>query len=418
MIAMRDDAFAVLGDAAPAFTVDTVTENPNPYVRRRIEGTFAAAAVPHRTAVPPGGRFVLDAAGLPQRQPGTFTAHFTCNLPPASATSPARMSLYGHGLLGDRGEVNGGLTRKMSANHNIAYCATDWYGMAEEDIGAAVAALTDLSTVPGDSRPPAAGLPRLPVPRAADEAPAGIQRQRRVPLRRPIGPEDATSSTSTATARAPSSAARSPPSRRTSPAPCSAEAGMNYSLLLDRSVDFDEYLNWCSSPTYPRRYDRIIGIAVAQLLWDRGETNGYANHVTRDPLPEHAACTRCCCSAPSATTRSPSTACASRPRRSAPPPMSRIAAAGRVTEAIRVGCSRRSDLPVRRLGVLPVGHRLARLAGRQRAAARGPRSARRHAQHPRGAGAEEISSGIPTAPIEDVCGGAACTAPIPPENAD
>src|SRR6185369_17189533 len=83
--------------------------------------------------------------GLPQRQPGTFTAHFLCNLPPSSATSPARMSMYGHGLLGDRGEVNGDLTRKMSANHNIAYCATDWSGMAGEDVGTAISALVDIS---------------------------------------------------------------------------------------------------------------------------------------------------------------------------------------------------------------------------------------------------------------------------------
>ncbi|MCK6554806.1 hypothetical protein L6Q96_09535 [Candidatus Binatia bacterium] len=60
---------------------------------------------------------------------------------------------------------------------------------------------------------------------------------------------------------------------------------MNYSVLLDRSVDFDEYLNFTMRPAYPRRYDRIVGMTVAQLLWDRGETNGYANHVTRDPLP-------------------------------------------------------------------------------------------------------------------------------------
>ena len=33
-------------------------------------------------------------------------------------------------------------------------------------------------------------------------------------------------------------------------------------------------------PNYPRRYDRVIGIQLVQLLWDRGETNGYANHVT------------------------------------------------------------------------------------------------------------------------------------------
>ena len=59
---------------------------------------------------------------------------------------------------------------------------------------------------------------------------------------------------------------------------------MDYGLLLDRSVDFDDYL-LVMKPAYPARYDRIMGLALAQLLWDRGETDGYANHVTSDPLP-------------------------------------------------------------------------------------------------------------------------------------
>ena len=38
-----------------------------------------------------------------------------------------------------------------------------------------------------------------------------------------------------------------------------AEAGMNYSLLLDRSVDFDDYLT-ILKPSYPSRFDRLIGL--------------------------------------------------------------------------------------------------------------------------------------------------------------
>ena len=52
MIAIRDDAFAALGDAAPVFTVDTVTENPNQFVRRRIEGTFELPLYLRRMASP------------------------------------------------------------------------------------------------------------------------------------------------------------------------------------------------------------------------------------------------------------------------------------------------------------------------------------------------------------------------------
>ena len=55
-----------------------------------------------------------------------------CNFPAAAATTPARIALYGHGLFGDLTEVNGGLARTMAEQHDIAYCATNWYGMAEE----------------------------------------------------------------------------------------------------------------------------------------------------------------------------------------------------------------------------------------------------------------------------------------------
>jgi len=59
---------------------------------------------------------------------------------------------------------------------------------------------------------------------------------------------------------------------------------MNYNLLLDRSVDFDEYL-LVMYPAYPKRYDRVICLELAQLLWIAAKTDGYANHVTSDPLP-------------------------------------------------------------------------------------------------------------------------------------
>jgi hypothetical protein len=61
--------------------------------------------------------------------------------------------------------------------------------------------------------------------------------------------------------------------------------GMNYSLLLPRSVDFDTY-NAILKPAYPSALDRTMGIGMIQGLWDRGEGNGYANHITRDPLPQ------------------------------------------------------------------------------------------------------------------------------------
>jgi hypothetical protein len=55
-------------------------------------------------------------------------------------------------------------------------------------------------------------------------------------------------------------------------------AGMNYSTLLERSVDFDPFFELMRS-TYPVRTDQVIGLQLIQMLWDRGETNGYASYL-------------------------------------------------------------------------------------------------------------------------------------------
>ena len=61
--------------------------------------------------------------------------------------------------------------------------------------------------------------------------------------------------------------------------------GMNYGgLLLTRSVDFEDYAS-VLYPSYPDEGERPLLLSMIQSLWDRGEPNGYANHMTTDPLP-------------------------------------------------------------------------------------------------------------------------------------
>jgi hypothetical protein len=81
--------------------------------------------------------------------------------------------------------------------------------------------------------------------------------------------------------------------------------GMNYSTLLQRSTDFgtgsasegppnripDQNLNgiptyaWLVYKAYPAEADRQVMLALMQMLWDRGEADGYAEHATTNPLP-------------------------------------------------------------------------------------------------------------------------------------
>jgi hypothetical protein len=58
---------------------------------------------------------------------------------------------------------------------------------------------------------------------------------------------------------------------------------MNYSTLLRRSRDFDQFLLLLGL-NYAQR-DHSLLISLMQMLWDRAETNGHANHLTRDPYP-------------------------------------------------------------------------------------------------------------------------------------
>jgi hypothetical protein len=73
--------------------------------------------------------------------------------------------------------------------------------------------------------------------------------------------------------------------------------GINYSTLLARSVDFDEYAHGIISgvylpniglyDNYPDQAELPLVFGMMQLLWDRGEGNGYVHTMNpaNDPLP-------------------------------------------------------------------------------------------------------------------------------------
>jgi hypothetical protein len=64
---------------------------------------------------------------------------------------------------------------------------------------------------------------------------------------------------------------------------------MNDSTLLQRSVDFDLY-KAILAPAYPDTYVQLVALSLIQMMWDRGETSGYAQHLTSNPYrrtPRH-----------------------------------------------------------------------------------------------------------------------------------
>ena len=176
---IRDDAFASLGDtdladldvegASPTWTITTVTEHPNDDTLRRVEGTITvpnyltpqvvvdvpealdALDLPIDTVTLPLSRFntLGSPDGLPVVNPlqPTVDVSFVCNLPAGAADEPAHPVLYGHGLLGSRGEANGGSTAALR-RLGFAPCAVDWWGMSIGDLPNVALMLTDFSYFP------------------------------------------------------------------------------------------------------------------------------------------------------------------------------------------------------------------------------------------------------------------------------
>jgi hypothetical protein len=326
---MRDSAFAELGDTSladgviqgspPSFTITTVTDQSSSAAKlRQVEGTVT---VPNFLVLPPeppveelavpvdnpiggslpgqaipGNRFLLDADGLPTRsviQP-TIDVPFVCTIPKvASASNPAHQMLYGHGLLGSRFESAGGSTER-DRERNFMPCGVNWMGFAEYDVANAVAGLLDPSNMSslidraqqgfvnflflgralahpqGFATDPAFQNGGVPVIKAGElsydgNSQGGIMGGALTALgvdftRAVLG-----------------------------------VLGMNYSTLLNRSVDWEgplinteDVLPAYSSLLYtmfPDSKQQQVVMALMQMLWDRGESNGYAQHMTTDPLP-------------------------------------------------------------------------------------------------------------------------------------
>jgi hypothetical protein len=301
MLHMRDDAFASLQGGAPAFTVDEVVDAPGSLTSRRVTGTFT---VPNYLTTPvngkepflgtdpglPGTRLLyLPGDELPDRN-GDFTATYTCNVPTSVLPAPdgqllrqGRASIYGHGLLGGQGEVNSSHVSRFGHDAAIVFCATDWYGMASGDVPNVATFLADMSLFPTlPDRVQQGMLAHLFLARLLKD-PRGFASDPAfqaggVPVHR-TGEVFYDGNSQGGIIGGALMAVAQDITRGVLGVP-----GMNYSTLLDRSVDFDGY-EAVFNAAYPSELERQLVFALIQMVWDRGEANGYAAHISRDPLP-------------------------------------------------------------------------------------------------------------------------------------
>src|SRR3954447_7782083 len=336
MLHIRDDAFAQLGDtnlkdlkiqgSAPAFKVTNVEASDG--LARKVTGYFKVPCYISTPTCQPGGGFVYKpGTNEPLQVPAnTYTAKFVCNIPQVALQTPGIASLYGHGLFGSTGEVGQGQLKAFGAEHDYVFCGTTWAGMGCEldtppqdpaqlladleaggtdtpancDIPNVVTAIGDLSHFNTMIDRVQEGMlaflylgrlmahPQGFVSNAAFQAPAG-----KPVIKTGRAYYDGNSQGGIIGG---SLAALMVDGDRAS----IGVPGMNYSTLLQRSTDFgrgtdDECTRALNGDlpsyaclvykAYPSEQDRQVVFALMQMLWDRGEADGYAWHMTSDPLP-------------------------------------------------------------------------------------------------------------------------------------
>ncbi len=276
---MRDSAYASLGDAPPSFTVTGSTDRDG---LRVVDGTID---VPNYLSGDgsPGATMILDGAGGPVQSTTdpTYPARFHCVLPAAPA-APVPVIVYGHGLLGDRNEVE---ALSFAAAIGVAgACATDWIGMTSDDIGNVATILGDLSRFPQQADRMQQGLLNFQfLGRALNDerafaADPAFRSAGGTPLIAPGATQFVGNSQGGILGGA-ASAISTEWQRVVLGVP-----GINYSLLLHRSSDWPQFQTLFDT-AYTDPVDRALALQLIQLLWDRGENNGYVQHLTTDPYP-------------------------------------------------------------------------------------------------------------------------------------
>jgi hypothetical protein len=308
LLSIRNNAFGQLSDtnlsdlqvqgSAPPFSITATgvknfTTAENPRLLREVTGTFTVPCYLTTANCAIGGGFNYTSQNpdaSPTQQPGNVgTAQFDCIIPRAAQGAPARASLYGHGLLGSASEVHAGNVQDMAAEHNFVFCATDWWGLAETDVPYDISALQDVNKFPPVVDRLQQGvlntllLGRLMANPAGFASNAAFQQNGNSLFDTSHLYYDGNSQggimggITTAVAPDYTRAVLGVP-------------GMDYGgVLLQRSTDFTDFALFLYGQIpgggYTDTSIHPLLLDLMQQLWDRGEADGFAAHMTSDALP-------------------------------------------------------------------------------------------------------------------------------------
>jgi hypothetical protein len=287
LLSIRNRSFAALGDrdlgdlkvagAPPKFTITGTRDVPG--VGRRVMGTVETPCWLNKPGCPPGSRFKLDKRGLPVRIPGNvYEAPFVCVVPTTASTTPARPLLFGHGLFQDATFIDS--IALFAPVSNAVICGTNFSGMSKEDIPNDATVSADLSRFPQIADRLQQGILDFLYLGRAMVHPQGFS----------SNPEFAGRIDTKRLFYAGASLGGIIGGALTTVAPDFDRSalivpGLRFSLLLTRSSQFPTF-GHILYDSYRDPVDQSLVNSMIQVLWDRGEANGYVYHMVRDPLPD------------------------------------------------------------------------------------------------------------------------------------
>ena len=256
----------------------------------------------------PGGTFEFNSNNeLTWDVNSTMDVPFLCTIPKSIVGSgtvePGGSGVYGHGLLGLLNQVrSGGSTREVGNKNNSVWCGANWDGFSGLDLGIILQSLGNMSNFNKAVDRMQQGFVNFMMIQRAMIHPNGfvtdpalqMTHNGAAPVSNPGTPAIDTSAgedtrgyymgISQGGIMGGALTALSPDVDRG----VLGVPGINYSTLLRRSVDSDEYFKLPGLglyANYPDEASRPLLLSLMQLLWDRGEGNGYAEAMTDNPLP-------------------------------------------------------------------------------------------------------------------------------------
>jgi hypothetical protein len=281
LVTMRDKALATVGTQGPSYTITLTEDNPNPWIRRRLTGMMTVPLYLTTATTPANINFGSD--GLPA-QNGTATFQFLVHIPNSLVSSgqPGPIVESGHGLLGKESEGQDGYLAQICNREGYVGVAVNLIGMSSEDQNDVVNDVGgDLSMFEQQVERQHQGLVnellamRMMIGRMAVEPLTIFNGKPTIDPTRAYYRGDSQGGIFGATFMTIATDVTRG---------FLGEPGAPYSLLLNRSADFTQFLVILRL-AYPRPLDVELDIDLIEALWDRTEPDGYLPYLRTNTLP-------------------------------------------------------------------------------------------------------------------------------------